>query len=336
MKTSRLRCLALALLAYPLGPFLVQAEESGLSDFAGRLTAAMTVVDQVQNGASLAHLEKLGSLLPPSEPLRFRGQQIQTNLAWVPLDVGSIYEAPTLDERLTRLNQLRARLSALREHLIHAEATAQPDRTGLRRTLDEVLRNREYRWRSNQSWLDLFWDYLRDALANVTGRLRLAPGLSRIPEWLLSGILLLIALALVAVTVRRMSGFVRARATYRRSPDRKARAIQENDWTADQYQLRAERSAREGDFRTALRWLFLAALSALRQTGQVKWRSSATNRDYLRELGARRTETFSAFAVLSGGHERCWYGREPLDADSYRNYERSARVVIEPPAGAPQ
>ncbi len=81
----------------------------------------------------------------------------------------------------------------------------------------------------------------------------------------------------------------------------------------------ADRCAETGQFREAVRYLYLSLLLFLDRRELIRFRMSKTNREYLRELknsGACR----EGFADMVAVFERKWYGMEACDGDDYRRF----------------
>lgn len=101
--------------------------------------------------------------------------------------------------------------------------------------------------------------------------------------------------------------------------------------------------AAEGDFRSALRAVFLAMLLALDRSGRVAFERSRANGDYLSLLRARdMVDVLAVVAPVTRDFDRCWYGNRPTtDTDYCRTLEAYERLVaielaaadVGPPSG---
>ena len=101
--------------------------------------------------------------------------------------------------------------------------------------------------------------------------------------------------------------------------------LPEEEWNA-----LAERCARQGDYRAALRALYLANLAWLGRREWIAIHSGKTNREYELEVRRRAREFPQArelFALNVAAFERAWYGRHSVaaeDIDAFR--ERLQRI----------
>jgi hypothetical protein len=91
-----------------------------------------------------------------------------------------------------------------------------------------------------------------------------------------------------------------------------ADALEEDAWLA-----LAQEKLSAGDYRLAVRAVFLACLSHLAERKLVRLRRSKSNRDYARELAMRAREAAPLRQAFGDGiavFERTWYGDHPATA----------------------
>ncbi len=306
---------------------LAQVSATEASAYSLRLRRAVDLVRQVIEGAPIIRLERLGSLLPPTETLYLNSQKIETDNYWLPSAIAEIYEEHDFKARTQRLMLLEARLIGMREHADLATTTHEIDAGPLRKKAVEVLQSPEYRWRSQSPLLQTLKDYVRRALSRIVDFLRPSPSPAPLAEWFLRLLLLVLALFLGFSVTRRLRR-VLLRPRVPMSSDETSVPTGQFEYPVDLLLDRANSAARAQDLRSAVRFFFLASLAALRQSGHLRWRSSATNNEYLRELDAEGGALASIFHRLTQVYERFWYGKEPIDQESYQAFERTARNVI--------
>lgn len=100
---------------------------------------------------------------------------------------------------------------------------------------------------------------------------------------------------------------------------------------------RAEHLRSAGDYRTALRYVFLATMLGLQERGALTLRPGVTNREYLATLrrdGRQPAEVEDALRELVDAFERVWYGHLPLDAPGYARCEELAQKALASVKGA--
>jgi hypothetical protein len=104
--------------------------------------------------------------------------------------------------------------------------------------------------------------------------------------------------------------------------------------TAQAALKRAQRLSGEGDYRTAVRYLYLSSLLLLEERGLLRYDRSLTNREYLRSL-AHRPELATTLRDVIDVFDRVWYGFEPLDAAEYHHYEEQVNNLRHQKADRP-
>ncbi len=188
-------------------------------------------------------------------------------------------------------------------------AVPHPDAPAVRERLDDIF-SRPVLRRTAADSPDVFGRLLR-RFFEWLGSLRER---SPFAFWLLlvlCGALLGLLALFVARRVRRVFyvGEGRRRA---RAPDERRREVS-RAWRDE-----AARRAGCGDFTEAVRCLFLSLVYRLDETGQVLFRQSVTNREYLRLFDDRPAlaTALGEFVDVLADH---WYGQRPTDESLYRH-----------------
>ena len=89
--------------------------------------------------------------------------------------------------------------------------------------------------------------------------------------------------------------------------------------TAESALQKAKDISKGGDYRTAVRYLYISSLLTLDERGLMRFDRSKTNREYLRsvaafpQLSAPLREVIDIF-------DRVWYGFQPLDEETFHHY----------------
>ncbi len=82
---------------------------------------------------------------------------------------------------------------------------------------------------------------------------------------------------------------------------------------------RAGSLSQGGNYRSAVRYLYLSALLLLDERGLLRYDRSRTNREYLRSVSASPALVSPLRAVIEI-FDRVWYGFESIDAQTYQEY----------------
>ncbi|MEM7332204.1 MAG: DUF4129 domain-containing protein [Chloroflexota bacterium] len=96
--------------------------------------------------------------------------------------------------------------------------------------------------------------------------------------------------------------------------------------TSDSAFERAQAFSTEGDFRTAVRYLYLSALLLLEEQGLLRYDRSLTNREYLRSV-AHKPEMVAILRSVIEVFDRVWYGFQPLAANEYNEYVKQVEQL---------
>jgi hypothetical protein len=94
--------------------------------------------------------------------------------------------------------------------------------------------------------------------------------------------------------------------------------------TAESALKRAQHLSEGGDYRTAVRYLYLSALLLLDERRLLRYERSQTNREYLRRV-AHLPKLAGLLREVIDIFDQVWYGYQPLDEATYSHY--AARVA---------
>lgn len=192
--------------------------------------------------------------------------------------------------------------------------------------LQEILARPEFQTKETEpNFLQQLWDRFWKWIASLQGEQTAqeqevqvaAPGFF---VELLAGL----ALAVVMVYVLRslFSDFV-ADSAYLTQDE-----AQEEPITAQVALSRAENFSNRGEFRTAVRYLYLSALLILDERGLLYYDRAKTNREYLRAVSGNAS-IFNLLRSVIDVFDRVWYGFQTLDAETYQRYAEQVKQLEE-------
>ena len=84
----------------------------------------------------------------------------------------------------------------------------------------------------------------------------------------------------------------------------------------------------QGDYRTAVRYLYLSSLLVLDEQGLLRYDRSRTNREYLRSVSSRPELAIPLRKVIDV-FDRVWYGFEAVDENTYKSYVQQVEELRE-------
>ncbi len=212
---------------------------------------------------------------------------------------------------LGRSANLLDALLAARDAWPHHES---PDPTALTR----ILARPEFQWPERQpsplaEWLRRLRERLWEWMNRVFARGRAGGPIA----FFLPGLAVLALLAALAYALRGvLTGFVS-------EAEADTEAESGESLTATAALTRAQMLAGAGDYRTAVRYLYLSSLLLLEERGLLRYDRSLTNREYLRSV-AHKPQLAAIFRDVVEVFDRVWYGFQTLDQAQYDRY--AARV----------
>lgn len=182
--------------------------------------------------------------------------------------------------------------------------------------LNEILARPEFQWVEQQSTAAPDWvNSMLEAFFNFMERL--AFGLQnmlyygRVPIIAAAVLLFLFSLYYISRSLSR-------------NLVREAQLAAESDDGADLLSSRAamqraQTLSSQGDYRNAVRYLYLSSLLILDEQGLLRYDRSRTNREYLRSVSSQPQLAGSLRDVIDV-FDRVWYGFEAVDEETYRSY----------------
>lgn len=96
----------------------------------------------------------------------------------------------------------------------------------------------------------------------------------------------------------------------------------------------ADGLAARGEFREAIRHLYLALLARLHRDGTINYDPTLSNWEYLRAFSGPSSAK-SGFKELTRRFDFAWYGHLEIDSGSYQGFRQIAEPMIQPAPGAP-
>jgi hypothetical protein len=277
---------------------------------------------------------RVRGLLPPREKVGAG----EVDNAWVHEVLDGLKSERNYEKAAASARALAGRLRALEARLREADAAAPAgvDRDAERGRLNSILRRPEFDRQAprQQGALErMIEDFLEWLSSLFPKGARMSPGGSpRVSQW---------TLALVGVLCLAVLAYVARRLWLRRGAGAKSLGLKrgarvvlgerlEADQTASDLLDEAERLARAGEPRGAIRKAYVALLCELGDRGVVRLAQHKTNRDYLDAVRrAARPRLYTEMLPLTNAFELHWYGlRAASDAD-WQSFKTRCRAVLD-------
>jgi hypothetical protein len=214
-------------------------------------------------------------------------------------------------------DRLLALLQALQS--AHREYPAGVFEPGHLEPLQEILARPEFQWQAPRpnplaEWFNQLWARINEWLAQLFGDRQAAIEV-RLGGWsplTIATTLLLIAILLYVFRNLWLDFAAEARLNEAGGPA-------DEILTSHTAFQRAHDLSRGGDYRSAVRYLYLSALLLLDERGLLRYDRSKTNREYLHSLSAASGLAVPLREVIQV-FDDVWYGNHALDEESFRHY----------------
>jgi hypothetical protein len=225
-----------------------------------------------------------------------------------------------LKESEPNLPTIAARLGAIIDALAQPPSAAPAD---ARDRLQKLLAQPPFKQpeaAQTPAWLTAFYDWLGRVLESFFRPLgRVTPTGGRLIAWVIGGIG---AVLLIGVILYLLRGLRRGLVVDARADADDAEASLTAKTALDQ----ASGLARGGDYRTAVRYLYISALLWLDERNILRYDRALTNREYLDRV-RDNPELRARMAPIVETFDRVWYGHLPIDAEAFAAYQRQVEEL---------
>ncbi|HEX8775920.1 MAG TPA: DUF4129 domain-containing protein [Pyrinomonadaceae bacterium] len=313
----------------------------------GQATVALDSLSSFDEGMSererassvSATLRDVRRIIPPTLAVEWNGAPVEVNNSWLEDALKEYEKIPASDARRSvSLMSITERLHALGERLDELlkgkPVTLSKDEDKAR--LNGILRRSEYNRATEQSAVARLWARFKRWLNSLFPERQARPvePNQRVPLFSRLAEIIVIGLALAAVAYagwKLAPRFIGSRGARKRKK-REARVVLGEhlspDQTSSDILAEAERLARAGDIRGAIRKGYIAFLCELGDRKVLRLAQHKTNRDYLRSLSDQRT-LYGEMQVLTDSFENHWYGYVPGTDNDWATFRLHYRQALE-------
>jgi Domain of unknown function (DUF4129) len=293
--------------------------------------AQAAIAELIENDAPAARLLKeisaIKRLVPRQQDVQFDGKVVRVDNSWLHVAIDEVAKKPAsdIDGRRSILTEISARLSALQERMRGSQQVASAgDRS---EQLNRILARPEYhldeeKESSIKKFLKMVWEELLRFLISLDPTP--VRGTELPNTGLLSGFrILLVIILLVASAIGAIHLTKRLRRRRRREEGRDVREVLgeeiAGDVTSGDLLATAAELAKQGDYRTAIRRVYIALLLDLERQGRLPLHPSKTNRDYLNALRSERN-IYPTFSMMTRTFEIIWYGQRRSTEEEFKGF----------------
>ncbi|CAN5379576.1 hypothetical protein BH10ACI3_BH10ACI3_27770 [soil metagenome] len=301
----------------------------------GRIAELLATVAKSELGPRDTAVEKdivasIRKEMPATEKVTWPGGEIETDNKWLFEQLDAFENEQDSVKRAVILTAINERLTAIGEKVDEiSNPVAGRSKDEDKQKLAEILRREEYQKAQAkeeslvQKWIREFWEWFARVFP------REAP--SALPQSDLSSFKLVlqvliyaVVIALVGFLIFKFAPFFSRRFGRKDKREKGDRVILGerigDDQSADDLFSEAERLAREGNLRAAIRKGYIAVLCELSDRKVIGLARHKTNRDYLRDV-RKNGGLYENMTGLTRNFETNWYGlrtAEPADWEDFR------------------
>ncbi len=276
--------------------------------------------------------------MPPTEKIEWDGAAIETSNRWLSNQIDNYEKEENQKKRREILTAVEERLAALQEKLAEPENAAVSNRSKDedKRKLAEILRRDEYQKPEEkgeslvQKWVREVSEWLEKVFPRPNISSTSPNAFQSISVALQIGLYVIIAAIIIFLLYKFAPVFVQ-KYRVRQKPEKTDRVILGerigfNESAADLFG-EAERLARAGNLREAIRRGYIALLCDLSDKKIIGLAQHKTNRDYLRDV-RRRDELHEKMRGLTESFERHCYGFEFADETDWNEFKQQYKLAV--------
>ena len=317
---------ALILLLILLAALDVSAET--LLKYENRVAHAVEQIARIKSDAEYeaSGIEVISQLLPQHEQVEHEGKKLTVDNTWL-YDALEDYDAEDdAQKKKAKLAEIGDRLAALDAALIRAAETSRDKGSGqeTREKLRDILNRREYR-EKEESRIAAFLRKIYNKVSDFFGELRDAFGRllgkifgSAAEGSLISKILVVIMIGVLLFFIVWFARQIKPRRKTARKRTVLGEEIDAGATPGDLFEA-AMAAARAGDFRAAVRKLYISLLYEMSERNLIEIDESATNHEYLARL-SRFEALVAPVGHMTDRFDVSWYGMFPTSQEEFSTY----------------
>jgi hypothetical protein len=340
LRASLFSLLALQAVALP-----VLAAAAPLSNYRERVHEAMILIDSLNafdaeeaEATEPESLAEVRRLLPETEQVEWNGTATVVNNGWLHQSLDG-YErlGGGAEAREEALGKIAERLHALEGRLVETEAGSasapRRDKDAEKGRLTNILSHPDYNRKASeggalQRLVEQIFKWIRDLIPSL-GPIQpgASPGVSRGAQiFVLALCVGVIAFVIWKYWLRHARG---PRAVSLREPRVVLGEHLAPDQTAADLLADAERLARSGDLRGAIRKAYVALLCELGDRQVIRLAQHKTNRDYLQAIRTSASpRLYTEMLPLTFNFELHWYGLQQALEHDWTDFHQRCRQVL--------
>ena len=317
-----------------------------LADYAMRVSRSVTLVEEMRTAYEdesgrvrpeqvyVGNLALVRQLLPAKETVNLNGQMIAVDNSWLYSDLSDFEKSTKTNDRRDALARIAERLKSIHEHLSELQSAAgqSGDKDADKGKLAEILRRPEYvRAPPQDSALERLLERFLRWLARLMPHPKpIQPGSSRLVSTLAQIVVFAVCAGAIGFLIWRYAPRL-LRDRRRKKKKGEARIVLgeklEPDQSAADLLAQAEKLARDGNLRAAIRKAYIALLCELGDRKIISLAQHKTNRDYLNAV-RNKGSLYTSMRQLTNSFELHWYGFVPVGEADWTEFRTGYRKIV--------
>lgn len=303
------------------------------------MTNALRQGERRNAGEEKVDLDEIREDIPVTEKIESGSSTVETSNQWLHDHLKDFENEMDKSKRAVILIEVRERLASL--HNAVAEMTGGQASTRSKdedkQKLAEILEREEYKRVEQkeeslfQQWTRAFFEWLRKIFPKMDVPDPVSGGSTGFSVFL-QYVLYAVVIGLIIFVLYKFAPLFFERFGKRVKKEKKERVILgeriAEDESGETLFGEAERLAREGDMRGAIRKGYIAMLCELSDRKIIGLARHKTNRDYLRDVRKQR-ELYTNVAGLTNTFERHWYGDQRAEINDWEEFRQNFRRTVE-------
>ena len=282
--------------------------------------------------------KEAAEFLAKIDTVEVEGKSVPVDNEWLAKKISAYKNAEKgSDRKRSILLEIYERLLAIETKLTELEnSTAKPTKDANKRKIAEILRREEYQKPTGneeslvQGLIRRFLEWLRGLAPEATPQPASNTGFPRL-AYVLQILLYGLVIAALAFLLYKFAPLIFERLARNKQSKREARIVLGERLspaeTPHTLFSEAERLAREGNLKAAIRKGYIALLFELSERKVLGLAKHKTNRDYLREV-TKKTELHKDMTGLTQNYERHWYGFDTVDEGDWEEFRSGYERAI--------
>ncbi|HZS46277.1 MAG TPA: DUF4129 domain-containing protein [Blastocatellia bacterium] len=278
-----------------------------LSDYRFRIERAIELLrDTPRKNFDSSSQQKLESLLPSNETVVSEDTSIDVDNSWISAEVKVMNDAKSQADKDKAYDGILKRLQIIASDIDKLEqdhnSTADIDKAKMR----EILNRREFAVQHGESFLQRILSWIAKKIEALFSFLpKRGATFNKVLRFIIVVVAIIVAVVFGVFLYRHFKRDRKVKSEFKRTIF--GEEITE-ETTSESLADSAKVLAEQGDFRGAIRKLYVSLLFELERQGLLRLQPSATNREYLDKI-RKQIRLYPVMAHLTDKFDYFWYGK---------------------------